>query len=585
MTTAYLMNKPDGWKAKYANNVLTVTAPSEAAIESGAADKEGEVLIHCTTSEGKCKVARLVVSMTPEFVFTVTEDGKVTIVNPEVVTTTHPMTGMTRTDFNSIFMGFAPVSKFEADPLQYVSTIENNYDDLSWQLESFKSTTTEYDEETWEPIYKFGRPYDPENYTVDRIEATVNDFHNYIAYSDVPKGTTYVFWACPADSEGSPRLVDLSYVYYSVPVEATITAIEGGVSVNDIEVEVKVDGATSYYVGMIPDEYMMDYMTGQKYTIDEYMVSNNGPFGYMQYMLDMGAPMEYAAQAMGTLFGGETGEEMSATIKASVLNNGFLTPETKVYMWVFPIIDGLDLASYTYEENLKPYIYEFTTSGLQAGGAETVSLEAGESTFDQIAVNVIPSDGATSVYYKFYSADEFETMSAADVVSTGIPADASYEIVARQDVSGPGVEMTLAAVAVDADYKYGELAVLPVSSKILEYNDSFVAEFGEPVYTKHSNGVGYSYDFPVTVTGGTAVKYYRVFSTTEYTDEQLKNLPLGSNGGFYDGFTSGDANKLNGVYANASTTYYLYVVVESLDGKFSKVIKKTVDVPAIPAAE
>ena len=277
--------------------------------------------------------------------------------------------------------------------------------------------------------------------------------------------------------------------------------------------------------------------------------------------------------------------EMPATIKASQLMGGSLTPETKVYMWVFPIIDGLDLTSYTYEENLKPYIYEFTTSGLQAGGTQTVSFEPGESTFSQIVVNVIPSDGATSVYYKFYSAAELETMSAADVVSTGIPADASYEIVARQDAGGPGVEMTLAAVAVDADYKYGELAVLPVSSKILEYNDSFVAEFGEPVYTEHSNGVGYLYDFPVTVTGGTAVNYYRVFSTTEYTDEQLENLPLGSDAGFYDGFKSGDANTLNSVYANASTTYYLYVVVESLDGKFSRVIEKTVDVPAISAAE
>ena len=178
-------------------------------------------------------------------------------------------------------------------------------------------------------------------------------------------------------------------------------------------------------------------------------------------------------------------------------------------------------------------------------------------------------------------------MTVEDVLSTGVgqSVNGQSSISAREVVYGPGVERTLAAVAVDADYKYGELVVLPVSSKILDYSDSFVAEFGEPVYTEHSNGVGYLYDFPVTVTGGTAVKYYRVFSTTEYTDEQLENLPLGSNAGFYDGFKSGEANTLNGVYANASTTYYLYVVVESLDGKFSRVIEKTVDVPAISAAE
>ena len=590
MISAYLMWKPDGWKAKFANNVLTVTAPTQEAVESGDAEKEGEILIHCTTSEGKCKVARLVVSMTPDFVFTVTEDGKVTIVNPEVVTTTHPMTGMTFTDFNSVYMGFAPVSKFEADPLKYVSTIENNYDDYTWQLDNFKGYYTEYDEETYQPIYQFGGAYDPETYTVDRIEATVNDFHNYIAYSDVPKGTSYVFWACPADSEGKPRLDDLSYVYYSVPVEATITAIEGGVSTSDIEVEVKVDGAQTYYVGIVADEYMFDYMTGQKYEIDEYMVSESGPFGYMKYMLNMGAPAEYALQGMGTCFGGESGMEMPATIKASQLFEGALSPEMKVYMWVLPIIDGLELASYNYEENLKPYIYEFTTNGLQPGGSAAVVFGDANLSFASMIVDVA-AEGASMIYYNYFTPDQYNafeddaSMSAA-LLEEGYVLGADEGVAVNRLKVSPGAEFYLVALAVDAEGKYGEITSQAYKAPSITFSETFKATFGETKSAVYYSG--YKYDFPIIVEGGSAAKYYYVWSTAEFSDELLAKLPLGSsaeNDYSFKNSTNVAAGQLAGQYANASSTYYLAVVVESTTGELSPVVKMTVEVPAVPAAE
>ncbi|MBE6251190.1 MAG: hypothetical protein E7111_05990 [Bacteroidales bacterium] len=586
MTSAYLMNKPDGWKAKFADNVLTVIAPSQAAVESGAAESEGEVLIHCTTSEGKCKIARLVVSMTPDFVFTVAEDGSVHIVNPKVVTSTHPMTGMTLTDFNSVYMGFAPLAKFEADPLAYVSTISDNFDDLSWQLSVFKESTSEWDEDAGESIYKFGGQYDPENYVVDVVDATVNDFYKFITYKDMPKGSSYVFWACPAGEDGNPSVDELMYVYYSLPVEAEIAAVEDGVSAFDVEVTVNVDGAETYYVGMISEDYMMDFMTGQEFeSIDEYMLFNNGPFGYFQYMIQMGYP-EYGLQGMGTLFGGEMGAEMPATLKASVLNNGPLSPNKKVYMWVFPIIEGLDFASYSYEENLKPYIYEFKTTPLQPGGSATVELTAGECTYSQIAVNITPSADATLVYYEFFETlDDANAATGDDLIANGTGATLDYgPIVARYDIedAGSGTQMILAAIAVDAEGKYGTIEIAPFAGKALEYSTTFTATIGE-IAEPTLNGNFWTYDFPVTVSGGTAAKYYVKFSTTQYSDEQIKKLPLTYAAGFYE--VASSPNGVNVFPEETDATFYLYIVVESENGEFAPVVSKEVTVPAMPAAE
>ena len=140
--------------------------------------------------------------------------------------------------------------------------------------------------------------------------------------------------------------------------------------------------------------------------------------------------------------------------------------------------------------------------------------------------------------------------------------------------------MTLVALAVDSEGKYGELMIGSFSSNVLEYSTTFTASFGEETYAPYSSG--YKYDFPINVEGGEAAKYYRLWSTTEYSDERLQNLPLGYSAGFYSGFSTvaNPNGVLSGLYANAGTTYYLYVVVESAEGEFAPVIKKTVVVPA-----
>lgn len=580
ITSMYVMSKPDGWRAKLDGKKLTVTAPAEANVASGVAEADGEVLLHCTTSEGKCKVAVLAVATTPGFSLTLSEDGTLVIINPEVVTQTD-MWGDTTTDFNDAIVGLAPVAAFEADPIAYVKNIDNNWDDKSYYLSNWKMNTAEYDEEQGGMIYAIGGAYVPVEYEVDVIKTTVPQMYSDWTYGEeeIP-ATPFVVWACPVDELGMPRTADLVYGYYYPSVKATITAVAA--STSDVEVSVSVIGTDNYYVGLVAEEQLYGF------PIDEYMQMQEGPFGYFQMALQYGMA-DSAFQQMGTPFGGEFGEQMPETITASMLNYGQpLMPNTKFYMWVFPVVDGLELTDYTYEKNLKPYIYEFTTAGLTAGGSATV--EFGEASLSFTDMNVeLASEGATMIYYNWFDVDTYNAF-ADDAAITEALLNEGYVIggdmgqaVNQNDIT-PGAEFFLVALAVDAEGKYGEVDSKPYAAPKLEFSETFKASFGE--YSSSVFSPGYRYNFPISVEGGEAAKYYYAWSTTEYTDEQLANLPLSYEYDYnFKNTTNVAAGQLAGMYANASSTYYLAVVVESTTGEFSPVIKMTVEVPAVPETE
>ncbi len=572
ITHMYVMTKPDGWRVKLDGKKLTVTAPVEANVTSGVAEAEGEVLLHCTTTEGKCKIAKLYVTTSGGFSLTVAEDGTVRIVNPEVVTTTNPMMGWETTDFNDAYIGLAPIAAFEADPVAYVQGIQDNSDDKWIYINNWKSNTADYDED-WNMIYKVGGMYEPGVYEVDVIETTVPEMYSDWTYgAEMPKGSRFVVWACPMNEDGMPRISDLVFGYYAAPITAEIKVVENGITTSDIEVSIEVVGADSYYVGVLPEEYMYGY------PIDDYMQNQEGPFGYFQMAIQYGMP-EYAFQQMGMLFGGEYGMEMPATIKASEINGGALMPDMKVYMWVFPVVDGLDLADYTYEKNLKPYIYEFTTAGLSAGGSAEVEFSNASLGYTSMSVDLTATAGSTMIYYKWYEADAYNDIDdvTADLLENGYVLSGESGTARNDNNVLPGSSFVLASLAIDADGKYGEVNEATYVAPEIVYSTTFSATFGEETSSVYYSG--YKYDFSVDVTGGTAAKYYYVFSTTEYTAEQLANLPL-----TYDyNYNFRSATSLKGLYAAANTTYYLAVVVESADGELSPVITKTVNVPAVPA--
>ena len=555
ITSIYVMTKPEGWRANLEGKVLTVVAPDSARVASGYAEADGEVLLHCTTVDGLCKIARLAVATTPGFNLTVDEEGNLKIVNPLVDLDSY--------EFVDAYVGFADVAEFEADPVAYVEAASTSYDKIVFTVGNWKFNTMDW--ETGE--FTIGGQYDPETYAVDVIETTVEDAYlvsKYIHGNDaIPAGTRFVVWACPMDAMGNPQTTDIVFAYYSKPVEVAVEPAEA--SFTDVEVSVEVVGASTYYVGMVTEE--MTY----GFPIDSYMQNQEGPFGYFQKALEWGYD-DYAFMYMGTLYE-NPGEAL--TITASELNYGEpLLPNTKFYMWVFPVVDGLPLADYTYEDNLQPFIYEFTTSGLEAGGTLTATF--GEPTLSFTNINVpVSAEGAALVYYNFYDVEEYNEIAdvAADLMENGyVSPESDFAAIANNLT--PGVSRKLAIVVVDEDGLYGEVVAETFTTPAITYSETFKATVGEITIEE---GSYYSMvTIPVTVEGGEAAKYYWYFNGAEKTEEWLKeNLPLGK----YP-CSSGKTLSKQYAYFNSYATYQFAVVVESTTGEYSAPVIVKVNKPA-----
>jgi hypothetical protein len=303
------------------------------------------------------------------------------------------------------------------------------------------------------------------------------------------------------------------------------------------------------------------------------MQMQEGPFGYFQMAVQYGMA-DYAFQQMGTLV--ELSEEeigLPVELKASDLNYGeSLLPDTKFYMWVFPVIDGLALEDYTYEENHQPYIYEFSTTGIAAGGALTATF--GEPELDYTSVHVpVTAEGAALVYYNFYDVEAYNEIEdiTADLMAYGY-VSAEPEFIATNNDLSQNESVILAVVVVDENGLYGEVVENTYTTKSLIYSETFVATVGEPEFV--ANGTNWKVTIPVSVTGGEAATYYYYFNSTVRTAEQLNTLPLMD---YYYYYSAESIPQLT--YYSYYDSYQFAVVVESTTGEYSAPVIVTVNKP------
>ena len=555
VTAMYVMTKPDGWKAVLDGKKLTVTAPAEANVTSGVAEADGEVLLHCSTVEGKCKIARLAVATTEGFSLTVDAEGNVKIVNPVVVTTTD-MWGNENTDFNDAYVGLAPIADFEADPVTYVNNIQENNDALFYYLNNWKMNTAESDPETWEMIYTIGGAYVPGTYEVDVIETTVPKMYADWRYGkEMPRGSQFVVWACPMDDKGMPNIDELVYAYYT-PIE-TVAELSD-TSFNELTVKVALYGSKEYIVGKVDAEYTFNWNT-EEYDLAYYL--NDGLNGLAYGYNNLGMTVT------------ESGEFEYALSK--VVNDREeavpLAPGHTYFFYILPVIDGKEWADYTAADFVT---YEFKTKALTAGGTAKVSFANEVLTYTEIAVDLTGSEGTTMIYYNFFDAEAEYT--AADLITEGYITNA-MSTTARDINLTPNTSRILAAVAVDAEGKYGELVEEEYTTPEIAYSTTFKATIGTPEVTSFEKygSTYYEAAIPVTVEGGTAAKYYYYWNTTVKTIDELKSkLPLGV-------YPCTAAEILPEKF-NCSTFYapfQLVVVVESTEGELSEPVEIMVNKP------
>ena len=502
MADYYVMNKPDGWKAKLEGKTLVVTAPTEALVDLGVADLDGEVLLHATSTEGKCVVVKFSVSTLSGLEVKVNvETGMVTISNPyayavampggddEIGDMPMPLNDVPAVgdddeveeedeyvpthEFAQIMMGLAPIDAFAADPVAYVKSIYNGekWSDIYTFSDNFRTGVYDEDDELKYPM----KDYVAGSYEVDEFVFEIADLYAYGTYGEeMEKGSHFVVWAVAFDEQNEMMIDDLSFVYYE-PVEVSVEEVEA--SFSDIEVKLSLYGAEKFLVGFVPETAFAEY----GFTFDQYMqMQGEGPFAQFVNVGAMEGYEEYAEYYMGAAMPNGTEDVFMVSALNAEGFSDILAPSTTYYVWAMPVVAGVSYADYSYDEHFKPYVYTFTTEDLVYDETSEAAAEITyEATVKTISAEVEVTDAVLAYYAWYESEDEVNALTAEelaeDVVAYGYPA-VEFPISINETRLQPESTHVLVVVSVDEDGCYADPEVKVIKTKAVPYTDAYSAE-------------------------------------------------------------------------------------------------------------
>lgn len=429
-----VMSVPKGWEAKIdVDGMLVVTAPDYADTEWSydedwneippVADWEGVIKVHACSVEGKCMVGKLPVEVSETPIVVKAYAGKymVTAVNGR---------------WSTVYYGISPRETYEADAKVLLTALENHEYEV---LDGWKYVAA------------------------PTSEGKIADVLGY-----EPKvGEEYVVWAIDEYSS-SYTVSDLVLAFYS-PVNVEAVEDVEKKTAYDVYVDIKVQGADSYYAYAVPN-------TGADFDL-EYQKEQMTQVGGYWYPAKL-----HTESYSGSLYSVAEGTMGSAF--------GMGAPEQDCYLLVLPV-DGRPAEEYTVEDVLD---FKFTTAALSAGGTMNVKAERvyeytndyGElaeiDKYTELAVKVEPASDAKWMYFYFnwLTPEDYQDLSVADedlvsylssdVWAKNSPSDATFPYVSLQDVQ-PGETMWFVAFFVDEAGKYGELVKMELTSDVLAKSD------------------------------------------------------------------------------------------------------------------
>ena len=476
----YVASKPDGWKVAVDGKTVTVTAPSQALVELGVVEVEGEIVLHADAEV--CTYARLQVEAGPAFSVEVdTNTGMVTFFN--AISIEYPdQTGMGEPtyDFGDALVGILPVSDFaffsSVDELIEASeymAIPSGY------LANIKANN------------ELGGMYEAGVYEEDSFQISIADLGNSFWPSiNIEEGMHYVVWAIPQTTE---VLKDLYTVAMYKPIKINLEAKTKTFS--EITLDLTCSGATSYHVGAYPAS-MFEYMSFEEFMMTGYM--GVGPWKQFQMY---GEP-----EILGTAV------ESGSTISVAELNMGALAPNTEYLVYVFPYDETKDSADYDFAADMAPYVYTFTTEGLVAGAPEaTVVKDEATTTYTTIGVKLTPAEG-TEVYYYFTDAGAWDEYTDDQIVAAVMDYCYSPKTAAatlKDSYLTPGDKRQIYAVAVTEDGKYS-IVTYVFETLPLPYSPAISMTF-ESATKDETTG---EYTVVFNVTGATKVAAYCYYTSS-----------------------------------------------------------------------
>ncbi len=561
----YVMAKPDGWKANIVDGALVVTAPTKKAVEIGAAETEGLVLLHATSLTGACKVAKVEVKAGPGLTLVVDINGNVTIENSYYGESTN-MWGETSFGFSDFIFGLATPSLFHEDPEAYVQVYNDTWSAPSWDDIIFPSAYNFVEQ----GIYVEGE------YETDVVKTTVADAYFMMFYEELPDGANYVVWVAPADNEGKAVIEDMVYTDY-VNIKWNVAVKE--VTHSDITLTAEVAGASKFIINAVAESsYNSEW---NPMSFDDYMnAPMGGPWnGFKSYG---------AAEALGLVV---NVEEVPAEFKLSEILGQKLAFGENYKIWVMPVFDHLaiydeansmpeydyyvyDFSAFDYEDHFLPFVLDAKTNDIVAGGAYAATLTLNRNDFTSIYVDVEVSEGTESVYYYWYTPEDFDAFESDAEIMDALFMDCYMPLEASGQVNktyiNPGEEYYLATVSIGTDGKYGEVVAEKYSTLAIPFDENIKVE----LVSAELDAEGKNYTVTVNVTGATKVMGYNLTHSDYYYEQFPLNVCKNGHKASYSGYQMADVVDGKAVLTFAKSTYkkdYYVAAYNVTDGVVSAI--------------
>jgi len=195
-----------------------------------------------------------------------------------------------------------------------------------------------------------------------------------------------------------------------------------------------------------------------------------------------------------------------------------LKPSTTYYAFAFPVTAGMSLSDLDFDTDFLPCLKTFTTADLTEGGNGTVTITKDEegTGYYSIAADLQVSGTADLLFYHFFVTDpseEDEATLVSEIIAEGNMAEATGTVSALLNNNfdrslAPGVKRYLAAIAVDSEGNYGEIAIAELSA------DSFPTDEAIQVTVENVSIEGAKATVTYGVTGADKLAVYANYSGT-----------------------------------------------------------------------
>ncbi len=524
-----VLDKPEGWKAKINGMKLTITAPAAADLadsnydgipDTGVADMEGYVKLLATANDGKSLIGKILVSGSEECMTLATTLSNEIVINNQTQ--------------NPFAVGMMPANEFDAEAL--VAALQAQARSEAPKYKAFtgykywNTETTISAKELYQELYEAEMP--TQNYVIWMLPMVDKGWNEELMINE--------FAVEPNSAE---EVVYTTYAPFILEVSAEATF-------NTLTLKVKVEGCKSFITQAIEKQYdqtesMFDYW------------AQGMPWA------NLGTEVEAPYTFNGSI--------------AAYYNDGIeVKPNTTYRVMILPLFEGKERSAYTYADVQN---FDFTTKALVAGSTETVTMEQTEVSYTDMKVKMTASATAASFYYNIYTEDEAaaldEAAMVADLLATGTPfAAIGNEVASYEKYIGdlkPGEARVVAAVATDAEGKYGALVKQTFKTNTLVYSDTF-----KVTATKADESDAFAAatkaTFNFTTEGGEATTYYYRNLTAaqwaSYTNEKIaEELATQSN---YN-VQSNTTGTVSFQGLATGSTYYLAVLAVGENNLLSKV--------------